>query len=443
MKKITILFILSLFFFSPLFSQDIIYLKSGEEKKSTVVEIDEVNIKYKNFDQQDGPIRTVTIKDVFMIIYKNGTKEKFANVVNSSTGAGTPVAEQFKGNIINNLISKEIDRFDLTPKGIYQEFINKIKCNPKSNKVFIYARNSDGREFSFNLFDLETNKLTHIKTKTSFNGSGLLPADFGFSKTDNQCFTLLDQNYLQIFNTNTGEELYHYKGARKFDGLVVSPPGISFDQESNRIKPDNTFLIVLKDNLVCVKKLSSESDYTNFFTSGVPDYSLPMTKDIIVIAYAPFTSLVACNSAASPKKILLCDLSSGKLVINFVEAPVALINTKMEFSKDEKYLIARNGNDIIVWDVKTGNISNQIQVHEKALLDFDISRDNILVTSGFDKTFNFWDINNGFKKIASISPTKFNGKPAWCNHIIFSPDGKKLFAITNSSELIAWNLTIN
>jgi hypothetical protein len=58
---------------------DIIYLKDGSEIKSNVVEITVENIKYKNFNQLSGPVRNVPIKDIFMIIYKNGTREMFKN----------------------------------------------------------------------------------------------------------------------------------------------------------------------------------------------------------------------------------------------------------------------------------------------------------------------------------------------------------------------------
>ena len=54
---------------------DIIYLNDGSEIKSNVVEITVETIKYKNFEQLNGPIRNVPLKDVFMIIYKNGTRE--------------------------------------------------------------------------------------------------------------------------------------------------------------------------------------------------------------------------------------------------------------------------------------------------------------------------------------------------------------------------------
>ena len=54
---------------------DLITLKSGEEVKVKVIEINEKEIKYKRCDNLEGPLVTVKKSDVFMIKYANGTKE--------------------------------------------------------------------------------------------------------------------------------------------------------------------------------------------------------------------------------------------------------------------------------------------------------------------------------------------------------------------------------
>lgn len=56
---------------------DIIYKKDGTEIKSKVIEITDYSIKYKKYEQLDGPVRNIPIKDAFMIIYKNGKREVF------------------------------------------------------------------------------------------------------------------------------------------------------------------------------------------------------------------------------------------------------------------------------------------------------------------------------------------------------------------------------
>lgn len=60
-----------------LFGQDLIITNSKEELKTKVIEIDELFVKYKKFDFQDGPTYSIKKSDVFLIIYSNGTREAF------------------------------------------------------------------------------------------------------------------------------------------------------------------------------------------------------------------------------------------------------------------------------------------------------------------------------------------------------------------------------
>ena len=59
------------------FVSDIIITKKGDEIEVKVVEITAETIKYRKASQADGPLRNVPISEVFMIKYKNGTKEVF------------------------------------------------------------------------------------------------------------------------------------------------------------------------------------------------------------------------------------------------------------------------------------------------------------------------------------------------------------------------------
>lgn len=59
------------------FSQDVIVKRDGEKIQAKVIEITSSTIKYKKFDQQDGPLRNIKISEVSEIIYDNGDWEKF------------------------------------------------------------------------------------------------------------------------------------------------------------------------------------------------------------------------------------------------------------------------------------------------------------------------------------------------------------------------------
>ncbi len=77
MKKL-FLFTLILLVSCQLFSQDIIIKRSGEELKSKVVEVSSEIIKYKLFDNLNGPTFTILKTDVIKITYENKVSEIFS-----------------------------------------------------------------------------------------------------------------------------------------------------------------------------------------------------------------------------------------------------------------------------------------------------------------------------------------------------------------------------
>jgi len=90
MKK-TILTITLLFgLLGNLNCQDILYKKDGTEIKAKVIEITDSFIKYKNFDQLDGPLRNLDVGELFMIIYQDGTKEVFAKKKSTAIETSNP-----------------------------------------------------------------------------------------------------------------------------------------------------------------------------------------------------------------------------------------------------------------------------------------------------------------------------------------------------------------
>ena len=73
-KRIFFVFILFCLRIS-IYSQDIITLKNGEEIKAKVEEISSMEIRYKRFENLQGPTIVITKADVFFINYENGTRE--------------------------------------------------------------------------------------------------------------------------------------------------------------------------------------------------------------------------------------------------------------------------------------------------------------------------------------------------------------------------------
>jgi hypothetical protein len=80
MKKIIFLFAI-LFATMYCYSQDRIIKKDKSEIKAKVLEVGDIEIKYKKEDNPDGPTYAIKKADVNVIIYKNGQVESFNDIV--------------------------------------------------------------------------------------------------------------------------------------------------------------------------------------------------------------------------------------------------------------------------------------------------------------------------------------------------------------------------
>jgi hypothetical protein len=86
LSKFTTIFLSFIFAISSLKAQDIITLKTGEDLKAKIMEIGLNDVKYKKFENLNGPTYTLNKSDIFMIKYENGTKDVF----NTTTSAPAP-----------------------------------------------------------------------------------------------------------------------------------------------------------------------------------------------------------------------------------------------------------------------------------------------------------------------------------------------------------------
>lgn len=80
MKKI-LLFLVALAFTGICSAQDVIIKKDGSTILAKVLKITETEVEYKNFDNQDGPTRSISISNLQGINYQNGQKEVFSAAV--------------------------------------------------------------------------------------------------------------------------------------------------------------------------------------------------------------------------------------------------------------------------------------------------------------------------------------------------------------------------
>ena len=77
-------------------AQDILYLKSGVDVQVKVYEVGKKEIKYKKFNNLDGPVYSLVIKNIDRIKYQNGEEENFSQIKNNKNFEILPNAMSLK-----------------------------------------------------------------------------------------------------------------------------------------------------------------------------------------------------------------------------------------------------------------------------------------------------------------------------------------------------------
>ena len=94
MKKISFLVLMNIFTILSCFAQDIITKKTAEDINVKVIEVTTSEVKYKNFDNLNGPTFTLSKSEILMIRYENGSKDIFTESQNQN---GTSSEMRMKG----------------------------------------------------------------------------------------------------------------------------------------------------------------------------------------------------------------------------------------------------------------------------------------------------------------------------------------------------------
>jgi hypothetical protein len=91
-------FILSLFLLFTCgfsYAQDTIIQKNGATIPAKVLEIDKSNVRYKKFDNPEGPSYVISKDDVSLIRYRNGTVDSFSVVTPRPKYFSQPLSEMY------------------------------------------------------------------------------------------------------------------------------------------------------------------------------------------------------------------------------------------------------------------------------------------------------------------------------------------------------------
>ena len=74
-------------------AQDIIVLKDGDLKQVKVIEVGENDVKYKKWENIDGPTYTISISNILSINYQNGAKDSFADYKEKKSDVAQSISE--------------------------------------------------------------------------------------------------------------------------------------------------------------------------------------------------------------------------------------------------------------------------------------------------------------------------------------------------------------
>jgi len=175
------------------FAQDIIILKNGEEIKSKVIEVSSDLIKYKKWENQEGPTYSSNKSDVFMIKYINGTKDVFNLSSNS--------VNQSAQNISNNDNKNEaLETLNIFFKNRFNnDKVFKMLGLDKSNGVM---KNMNGQS----VYEID------YKLKLEFISDAWVKSFYGRVYFDKNFTTFDREPIIEVFDTKTSNSYLFNKG---------------------------------------------------------------------------------------------------------------------------------------------------------------------------------------------------------------------------------------
>src|SRR3989344_1079852 len=81
MKHILLVFILTIWCYGVLKSQDTLYMSNGEKIPSQIIEVSHSEVKYKKSNNIDGPIYSSENSAIKFIRYRNGSVDTIKSII--------------------------------------------------------------------------------------------------------------------------------------------------------------------------------------------------------------------------------------------------------------------------------------------------------------------------------------------------------------------------
>lgn len=225
------IFIITLFCFSFTISthaQDKIMFIDGTEILSKVIEINNSEIKYKQFDNQNGPTIITLKKNIFIIKYENGTKEVFTENLIKDSPTNIQVETELNTNYCVKKGYKILDAFYGVTFNNYSPFI--------FNDFWIRPSNITDKYCFGGAFEYLVSDKIGIGSEITYrvlSGSG---DDYRFDTLFNSEIFKIDIKYEKL-RTLAKINVHFYK-TNKFDFYSIFGIGLVFERiEFNNQKP--------------------------------------------------------------------------------------------------------------------------------------------------------------------------------------------------------------
>jgi len=157
---------------------------------------------------------------------------------------------------------------------------------------------------------------------------------------------------------------------------------------------------------------------------------------IETVAISPNNKLIAISGYPSTYGIRIYNIE--KIHRNDYQAERVITGhcyvNKIEFSPDGKYLAsAGTDNNVMIWDIETGNEVLKLEGHTDSVNDVNYSPDgNYILTSSDDSTLRLWDSNNG--NVISIFKDNRDNIPIMKSN--FNSNGKYIYYQRSDNTII-------
>ncbi len=127
-------------------AQDVIVMKDGDEVNAKVLSLNDSDVSYKKWENQEGPTYTTSKSKIFMIKYANGYKEVFKDEL--AAEQPTQTAAEPAANVSIGLPDEERNKELISQVNAYEPTFKKIKEGKKASYAALQLYATDDSQLA-------------------------------------------------------------------------------------------------------------------------------------------------------------------------------------------------------------------------------------------------------------------------------------------------------